>query len=748
MDSDEAKKYGAGCGVLILLIFGLIGFFSMRDARQAGMELRTQREQERLQAEAEVPASSPAPVVERKSPEAEIESLWHREEHREAYALAQALLRGGNDEEQAAARKWLPGLLGSLFEQAVQGQDLAAAKAIRAETRGLPGATNSTAAPEARKFAERLKDELVNMGRRLQELQVEQVRQLLAAGDDAKIDLAIEAAWQDPEAALPEQEVLAHLVARWQALAGGTDRAAAEAALRRAAEFAAQDIHSIQYWRYRSGPLEEALAEATEYGELMRQGQAALAANDPVLAVACLSAAIKASSAADAKIKVSPDEWLERQRDLSVALVGLAEAAEAGKLRWLPPDHHHENKVEILLQLAAGYAREAQDRDRSGRPPEVKYGVAVKAWDALFRLYRTKLGRLVADEPPHRVISYCDEVMLQNVGSYISFRGIYFNPASVLDGLPPELREELQAETVEPDMQVAKLVEWIRLQRYAPPFPGREAFVDADLQANFQMGMALLWEGKWTGAFAHLRPILREHANSAIAAEIKTTLARTIDRAREAKDFNAIYNLASFLIGEMKGEPLPAEVTDRLVQCLAAAIEFYQDQSPMRKVFMLSLMADVLGDCDQGRDAHAEATRLGFAAVKAIALRTPEKPSLTLPSLIQDCSVDAFENATPYHLMVFYDGPERFFVRLNPLSKGSLALRNGDYETAVIVTSDETLPYRAKYQFAQEFLLHSYFIAIEGQAREQAPLSGDYFLLRLPLGLKAKVDPESGMIVP
>jgi hypothetical protein len=736
---------------VLLLVFGLVMFFSLRNARQSGVELRTQREQERLQAEVEAPASpSPAPVAERKSPEAEFEGLWHREQYREAYVLAQKLLRGNDPADLVAARKWLPGLFTALFEQAVQPQDLTVAKAIRAEARAFLAST-PVDAPDADEVRSRLKDGLANMGRRLQELQVEQVRQLLAAGDDAKIVAAIEDAWQDPEAVLPEQECLVYLVARWQALASGVDAFAAAAALRRAAEFAAQDIHSIQYWSYRSGPLEEALAKTTEYGELMRQGQAALTAADPVLAVAYLSAAIKASSASDAKIKIAQDEWLNRQRQFCESLLMLAVAAEDGKLRWLPPDRH-ENKVEILLQLAAGYAREAQSRDQSDRPPAVKYEVAVKAWDALFRLYRAKLGRILADETPQRVISYCEEVMLQDTGDYLSFRGTYFGPAAVLDGLPAELRKELQAETVDPDMQVAKLVERIRLRRYAPSFPGREAFVDADLQAKFHLGMAFLREGTWTEAFAYLRPVLREHANSAPAAEIKTAIARTIDQARDAKDFDAIYNLASFLIGEMKGQPLPAEVTDRLVQCLAAAIEFYQDQSPMRKVFMLSLMADVLGDCDQGREAHAEATRLGFEAVKAISLRTPEKPVLTLPSLIKGCSVDAFENATGYHLLVFYDGPEKFFVRLNPFSKGSLAVRNGDYETAVIVTSDEVVPYRAQYQFAQEFLLHTYHIVEDGQG--SAPgysdeVSGGFVLLRLPPELmSAKLDPESGMILP
>jgi len=747
MDPDNARKCALGCCGLMVLVLGAI--FTMplwkRDgAFEAG--LRRERERRDQEAMAQPPAPPPAEAPPR-SPRAELEGLWHGQRHPEAWTLARRLLQEGDPDAQAAARQWLPGLATSLFETACQAGDEARMQAVRAETKSLLDKASGADAAELRR---RLRDHLANMARRLREAKLEQARAAFRSGDASAIEAVIAAAWDDPEAALPEQECREFLAGRWRERHDAGDEPGAEAALRRAAEFAAGDVQDIQYWGYRNGALEAALGVAYPYDELLARGRAALAAGDPALAVTWLSAAIRMSSASDSRLSVPVPDWVARQRSFSQALIALARAAELDRLRWLPPDRGFENKVEILLQLAASQGREAGQRDSADLPPARKFAEALQAGDELFSLYRGKLDRLREAESPDRVIGFCDQVMHAAVGDWLRVRGECLGPEPVLAGLPAAMRTALAEGASGLDEQLLRLLEQVRTRQCSPDFPGKEAFVDARRRACFEAGLDLVGRGQWPEGFAYFRHVLRQDPGSTEAAEITRLLSAQVDRARTARDFGRLHNLASFLIGEIHGQPFPADIARQLADCLTAAADHYRENSPMKRVFMLSLLADVLGDTPAGAAAHAEAMALGFAAVKSLALRSPEKPALTLPSLVPGCSVDAMENATPYHLMAFYEGPERFFVRLTPYTKGSLAIRDGEYELAVVVTGDEVVPYRAQYRYQAEVFAHSYYISEGGGANPPgAPglTSGSFSLLRVPPGHDdLMVEPQSGVV--
>jgi hypothetical protein len=584
----------------------------------------------------------------------------------------------------------------------------------------------------------------------IQRLGLENFKETLASGDSGKIDTEIDKGWKNPEALLPEKETLNYLVSAWSSAMDKSGNA--DAALEKASDFAVQDIHSITYWKYRSGPLEDALSKRYQYKELMELGRKSLQSDRPVLALAYSSAAIKAVSASNSKtnIRTGSEEWIEMQKLFCEAMLGTAALAEDGKLRWLPPDDNFENKVEILLQMAARTSEDVANEDKSVKAPETKYAVTIKAWNELLRLYLNKLHRLLRTQEPHRIISYCDERLYDGACSYVTFQANCSSPEKVLSALPENLRQELEKKAITPSDKVFAVTELIRTRKYSPPFAGKDEFLKASLKAKYETATTKLNEGKYPEAFMYFREILREYPDSDEFASIRKQLASKIDEARKSKDFNAVYYLASFLIGEMKKSTLPAELGKKLAECLEDAADFYKDKSPMKRAFMLSLMSDVLSGTDKGRNACDEAMKIGFDAVKKLPFKEQEKPALILPSVLKGASIEAVKNSTPYHLMAFYDGPEKFFVRMNPYSKGSLAMLDGEYEIAVIVTTDNVIPYRSKLKYYKEFILNRYFITEPGREKSgEYPdgFLGKFEILRVPKGLEnTAVEPESGVI--
>ena len=693
------------------------------------------------------PAVPPKP---QKTPSQILEELSYGKDQAKVYELAIRYYRVGTEEEKLAAVKVLPSLNMRLFEEACSNKSVD--DALKFYNLNLEISQYCTKLDE-KKSPPGLKDSIRHMKDSIQRLGVEKFKETLAAGDGGKVDAEIEKAWKNPEALLPEKETLAYLVTAWSSVMGKSgNSAAADAALEKASDFAVQDIQSITYWKYRDSQLEDALSKRYQYKELVELGRKSLQADRPVLALAYLSAAIKVVSSSNSKtnIRIGSEEWIDMQKLFCEAMVGTAALAEEGKLRWLPADDNFENKVEILLQMAARTSEDVAKEDKSVKPPEVKYAITIKAWDELLRLHLAKLRRLLRTREPHIIISYCDEKLYDGASSYVTFQANCFGPEKVISSLPENLRQELDKKTKTTSDKIFAVTELIRTKKYSPPFPGKDEFLKASLKAKYETATTNLGENRYPEAFMYFREILREFPDSVEASSIRNQFASKIDDARKSKDFNAVYYLASFLIGEMKKSALPADLGRKLAECLEEAADFYKDKSQMKRAFMLSLISEVLSGTDRGNSARDEAMKIGFDAVKKLPFKEQEKPALVLPSILRGASVEAVKNSTPYHLMAFYDGPEKFFVRMNPYSKGSLAFLDGEYEIAVIVTTDNVIPYRSKSKYEKEFILNRYFIAEPGREKlGEYPdgFLGKFEILRVPKGFEnTAVEPESGVI--
>ncbi len=746
MDADDIRKYGIGCGVLML---GFLCFIYVMPFIRQSRHISNPNPVVQGSTTAKSPeqVQAPAPKAQKKNPSQILEEMSYGKDNSKAYDLAVKYFREGNDEEKLAAIKALPSMHIRLFEDAYARKSIDDARKIYELNKEI---LEQAAKLGDSKIPYNLKDGTRYMKEKLQELNVQNFKEILASKDAAKIDAAIEDAWKDHEAVLPERETTEYLAAAWSsAMEKAPGSAATQASLEKAADFAVQNIHDITYWKYRNGPLEAALCKHYQFKELADLARKSLQSGHPVAALAYSSAAIKSVSSSESKtsLRFGSEEWLDMQKLFCESMVGTAALAKDGKLRWLQPDTS-TNKVEILLQMAIRTSMDASRNDKSAKTPETKFGIAVKAWDELFKLYRGKLARILSSGENHKIISYCDDRLYD--GTYVSFLGECFGPEKALAGLPENIKKAVDKKAKTPNDRIFALAELIRLKEYSPQFPGKDEFLKASLQAKYETGTELFKEGKYPASFVYFREILRRYPDAKESSGIKDQLASKIEEARRSRDFNSVYYLASFMIGEIKSSFIPKDINMKLAECLESAAEFYKEASPMKRAFMLSLLSDLLAGTEKGRNARDEAMKIGFDAVRNLPLKGQEKPAILLPSVLKGCSIEAIKNSTPYHLMAFYDGPEKFFVRINPQSRGSLALLDGEYEIAVILTSDNVVPYRTKLKYEKEFFLNSYFISEPGREKiGEYPDSfiGNFSLLRVPGNYEnAQIDRESGII--
>ncbi|MBI5623034.1 MAG: hypothetical protein HY924_04565 [Elusimicrobia bacterium] len=236
-------------------------------------------------------------------------------------------------------------------------------------------------------------------------------------------------------------------------------------------------------------------------------------------------------------------------------------------------------------------------------------------------------------------------------------------------------------------------------------------------------------------------PEARARAETAVRAGLKVAIAKD--------ELGRLVDLAAFLISEFGG-PAPGDpFHGELLTSLQAAAKEYEASEVTRSIFILSLIADAFPAEEAGRTAREEAGVKGLAFFQ----KTSERESSGRPmgpSGLAGLSVVSVENATEHHILIFYDGPERFFLRLNPYRRASAALRDGTYGVGVLASADEIVPYRARTPYQGSRVLHRYVIEIRGSASGQKvvyPASGDWVLLRVPPGQAGlAADPRTGQV--
>lgn len=268
-----------------------------------------------------------------------------------------------------------------------------------------------------------------------------------------------------------------------------------------------------------------------------------------------------------------------------------------------------------------------------------------------------------------------------------------------------------------------------------------------------------------------LRPVLRKYPGSEAAEKAKeglqlrihqayelvTLLRNTEDRhgsQRLQQEFTRMSDLLGFYVAEFGPPPPDDHYREELKGSLSSAADLCKADAPLQRVFLLSLLADALPDDPAGVAARKEAMDKGIELMATVPSQPLQAPAQKVPSLMRGLSVLAIENKTRYHLMVFLSGPEKFYVRLGPVRRGSVVVTDGTYVQAVIVASEHVRPFRGEAAYASETQFTGYYIARTGGGARPAPeadeavqATGDYALLRTPEGGRFFIDPDSGMVM-
>ncbi|OGV73923.1 MAG: hypothetical protein A2269_08765 [Lentisphaerae bacterium RIFOXYA12_FULL_60_10] len=340
-------------------------------------------------------------------------------------------------------------------------------------------------------------------------------------------------------------------------------------------------------------------------------------------------------------------------------------------------------------------------------------------------------------------------------------------------GVPPEILETVRTRVTGNDaaQRLVVLTELARQGAYVVPQAVEIAAVRrqvGEAQASSQAMLALTELEAATcrdQTLAALRTVLRQYPAAPAATEVKNRLQGIIRKAStdqenrsdreigKASGFTLLSEVLGFYVDEIgvkdAHEPFAIELKKRL----KAAANASGKLAPMTRVFFLSLLADSMPPDDpEGRKAHQQAMEQGLKLMDQMAGAELVDPGSVMPSLLENLSVMAIENKTPYHLMVFAKGPEQFFVRLSPYRRGSAVLKNGMYDLAVIAAREDIQPFRGKRKYDGEYQLSSYIVKMSQGGTvwdEAAYATGDFRLLRMPQDVKGyTVHPKSGMVLP
>lgn len=283
--------------------------------------------------------------------------------------------------------------------------------------------------------------------------------------------------------------------------------------------------------------------------------------------------------------------------------------------------------------------------------------------------------------------------------------------------------------------------------RWTAPHPAAEGIRAALPELYAKMGAKLIGDRRYAEAEWRLRGAIRADAKGPAAQACIAALEEGVRKAAAAKDLAALVWLTGFYIAEL-GPPRAAFAAEFRGAVTAAADGL--KGSPIQRIFMLSILCDAFPDSKDASSARDEILSVGIDFAK----KAPEQNDgggLDVPTGLKDVAAASIENATPYHIFVFYDGPERFFVRLNPYWRGTVLMKPGAYVVGVVAPDETIRPYHARKQVEAHTYWAHYVVVQEGEKSRDllgsGSSTGEYALVRGLAGVRVELDPGTGMVM-
>lgn len=301
----------------------------------------------------------------------------------------------------------------------------------------------------------------------------------------------------------------------------------------------------------------------------------------------------------------------------------------------------------------------------------------------------------------------------------------------LMEQLTADLRQHLDdlLPRADTDTRLHALQRWAVAETIEPPARRDIRAEAADMQLEWA---AALLASDPDDAIERLLPLLRNHG------EADTLLERLRPAAQDAlrvalhhQDLGALSRLAGFYVSELAREKDPFR--QELATILSRSIDGLNADQQRRRLFLLTLLADLLPEGDEAAAVRKEAVQTAQDLRQAISPSQEEHPSKPLG--LDGMSIMRLTNATSYHLLLYLTGTEAFFVRVDPLSSAAVVLRDGYYQSLVVVTSDDVRPYHGQMTLTSALSENTYYIQREGWDHTQETRQiGDWTLLRVPPG--------------
>ena len=293
------------------------------------------------------------------------------------------------------------------------------------------------------------------------------------------------------------------------------------------------------------------------------------------------------------------------------------------------------------------------------------------------------------------------------------------------------------------------LMRLARSHEYPVPVPALLPVRELLCEVLARWGL-LYVDGNPEEGFRMMRTAMRNTQQDWLREELEHALRTLVRNSREAKDFEALYELAGFYAAEVGISDQRDPFRDEFRRTLQAGANVFRERSEMKYLFMQTLLAEIFPDEALGQLAREEAIRLGFKAVATVGEQDGTN-EFAPPSHLDGLSVIAVDNSTEHHLLAFYDGPETFFVRFSPYRKGSVILKDGTYRVAVIAPTGNIQPYRARVSLNSEQGEVVYQIEesrSDGNAWTTGNMAwGEYTLLRKPSEVGSlTIDADTGSV--
>ena len=456
------------------------------------------------------------------------------------------------------------------------------------------------------------------------------------------------------------------------------------------------------------------------------------------------------NNTADPAQRIAEERAVQLDDAKAKATLKLMDEVASRGSRWIPP--------RTALDACGNLFNEARDRaDLARRKKESDAPwkeLAREVVTTRIRLWVAEAKRQLTHGTPEGALNAIDLLYRLEVGWLYGIKlsegwNAWANaPEDVRRGIDPDGR-------LNDADRAARLRNAVEQAKWTPDFPELMSARSVAGKARIQWGLAMLDSGdkaKRELGEELLRGVLRETVQVSESAQIVSALQDRLRGAGSKSDFGKLLELASFYAAEVALGQSKDSFRDELEALLVSAAEHYRASEGLERLFLLTLIADLFPADDEGRKAREEALTTFFQTLdRARATPSPD-PKQMPPSGLAGLTVAAVENATSHHLLLFYDGPERFFVRISPRRRGSVVLRDGKYRHGAVVTDASILPARGEPDYQSKFLEVRYKIVTERAGRVTDNLSkhavplGTWPLLRAPEGENLKVDLDSGRV--